>query len=589
MASRDWIRAAILRPEIRLLMKNSIPFWRSIGFAAWTALAPLSLSAREAPANDLGAQLSKIFASPDADKAIENEGVRYLPGAGQSVIQTPCYRFVDPEGRRLELTGAVHIADKAYYDGLNKHLEGFDAVLFELVADPAQVEKLRHLAPGEKVDGGKESTLGKLYRVMAHDLLGLSLQMESIDYRCPNFVHADLSDKDLEALLKERGLNLDDLISGKLKEAGINLEQATALLPLLKIFVPKDDPKALERMMAPMMARLESPDGDATSALFNEIIVLRRNAKALEVLDQQVAAGKRNLAIFYGSAHFHDLREKLVAKGWKQEGMEWRSAWVVPAKVAEAVAPSVEPALAAAKVGEVVPADPAATALIAEAFRPLATASACRFTATTAVKAEVLGQKQDQEASVSVQAMRPNLLVLHAKGSEGASGSLVSDGATVTIHVDGAKTYKQLPAPAKFADFAKLPDLASIGLDGLCDVFPFLTMDPSALTDSTGIKGTKVLDQADLDGKPHGRVEALLEGNRVVLWIDKQARFPLTKVEIDASKLLDEQLAQLGPQAAALKNMVKIEAAMKFSEGDTADGFATGTFQFVPPPDTKKE
>ncbi|MFD0892430.1 hypothetical protein KBB96_13455 [Luteolibacter ambystomatis] len=315
-------------------MNKKFVVWLAVPFVVCTALLVGPSIAREGAQAGMEELLSGISSAPDARVRIENEGVRYIPGPERSVVQIPCYHFIDGDGRRLELTGAVHIADKEYYEGLNRHFEGFDAVLFELVADPDKVAELRRMEPGRAGATLKESQMSKLYRVLAHDLLGLSLQIETIDYRRSNFVHADMGEKELEALLKARGRTLDDLLEGKLKGSGINLEQIVAMLPMLKTLIPKDDPKALQRMMAPMLAKLESPEGGSEDKLFNEIVVMARNTRAIEVLDQQLAAGKRNLALFYGSDHFSDLRKRLLAKGWKEEKpAEWRDAWVIPAKV----------------------------------------------------------------------------------------------------------------------------------------------------------------------------------------------------------------------------------------------------------------
>lgn len=295
------------------------------------ALALPLLQARETVLPQADQQLPQLFPKQNADKPLETEAVRYVPGELRSVLQTPCYRFTDAEGRKLELTGVVHVGEKDFYEGLNRHLEGFDAVLFEMVADPEAITQVRKTAPGPKEADkkAKEEPLGQLYRVLAHDLLQLSLQTETIDYRKPNFVHADLSDKELDALLADRGLTTDSLVAGPLAKMGLELEQLVPLLPMVKLLVPKDDPQALERMFAPMMVGLGSMGEDGKDPAFKEILIGKRNERAMKVLDEQLAAGKRNVSIFYGSGHFQDLRQRLKEKGWKETGVEWRDAWVI--------------------------------------------------------------------------------------------------------------------------------------------------------------------------------------------------------------------------------------------------------------------
>ena len=54
-----------------------------------------------------------------------------------------------------------------------------------------------------------------------------------------------------------------------------------------------------------------------------------RNGKAIEVLQQQLALGKKSLAIYYGAAHMPDLERRLLALGFKKEGERWLVAWDV--------------------------------------------------------------------------------------------------------------------------------------------------------------------------------------------------------------------------------------------------------------------
>ena len=45
------------------------------------------------------------------------------------------------------------------------------------------------------------------------------------------------------------------------------------------------------------------------------VIVGERNRVAFEVLDKQLAAGKKHLAIFYGAAHLTDMEQRLLKRG----------------------------------------------------------------------------------------------------------------------------------------------------------------------------------------------------------------------------------------------------------------------------------
>jgi hypothetical protein len=51
---------------------------------------------------------------------------------------------------------------------------------------------------------------------------------------------------------------------------------------------------------------------------------------ALEVMDKQIAAGKKRLAIFYVAAHLADMEARLLKKGFKRTQTEWLKAWNLP-------------------------------------------------------------------------------------------------------------------------------------------------------------------------------------------------------------------------------------------------------------------
>lgn len=581
-------REAIANPQRpRSDMKKKHITRLGISLTACAALTLPVLNAAEAAPPQADKAVSQIFGGKEVTKPLETGSARYIPGEERSVLQTPCYRFTDAQGRKIELTGVIHVGEKEFYEGLNRHLEGFDAVLFEMVADPESIAQLRTHPPGRRDgDKPKEEPLGKLYRILAHDLLNLSLQVEVIDYRRPNFVHADLGSKELQALLAERGLTEDTLLAGPLAAMGLKLEQIATLLPMMKLLVPKDDPQALERMFAPTMVNLESMGEGGKNPAFEEIVIGKRNERVMKVLDEQLAAGKRNLSIFYGSGHFEDLRQRLKAKGWTEAGVDWRDAWVISGKAPAAAADGAKEAKPQAAGAA---ADPAATEFLSTAFTPFAKAPALGFTAKTKVELDLMGQKETQGATTEVKAMRPNRLWVRNKNMEGIGGTLTCDGITVTLHADGAATYKQFPAPATFAGFAQIPGLSEIGLEDPSELIGFLSLDPAAFETSTGIHPTGLLEAADHEGKSHARVAALMTENPVTLWVDKERPFPLSKLEIDPSKLLDAQLAELGEQAAAIKSMVKIQANITFTDVSTGETLPEETFRFVPPADAQKE
>ncbi len=510
--------------------------------AAWQTLPPPAAAA-QAPASDVA---------------------RYVRLADKSVVQVPCYRLKDASGRHIELTGVVHVADRAYYEALDQHLKTFDAVLFELVGDEADVEAARKKQPSPR----GASPMAKIYNFMAHEVLGMVTQGEVIDYGNPNFIHADLSETEVNELLKPHNKTIDELLTGRMRGMEMGLDQMEATLPMMKAMLPKNDPHAVKRMIAPTMTQLEGGCGMdcGEGSLFHEIVLVKRNARALEVLERELAAGKKNISIFYGSAHMPDFKKSLLGKGWQEDGIEWRDAWTIPALATGSAAESAATP------------DPEAEKLLDSALGVFSKAKAYHFTATTVASISGLGNSQRMESTAEVKAMQPNFLFVRAKDAEGKSGVLYCDGTTVTLMRDGSGRYRQMPAPQTLSGFASLPGLAEVGLGPSNEVLRFLDMDASAGAGGVpGMAEASNAGAADLDGTRHERVKVNFLGAEATFWIKKDAAFPLARIDIDPGKAMAEGMPE--PMAA----MLKMEAYQSFSGTGVADSLPRETFRFVPP------
>src|SRR5579859_7553760 len=132
--------------------------------------------------------------------AMETSIVRFVPASGEGDLT-------------VDLIGAVHVGDATYYKQLNRQMEQYDVLLYELVAPPGT----RIPKGGRKND----SAFGMVHKVMKF-VLDLESQTEKIDYTKKNFVHADLSPKQMAEAIKERG---DDGITIALGVAADMLRQ----------------------------------------------------------------------------------------------------------------------------------------------------------------------------------------------------------------------------------------------------------------------------------------------------------------------------------------------------------------------------
>jgi hypothetical protein len=148
----------------------------------------------------LGDVLSPSAPEPKTEyiRVVENDDAARL----QTSIAT-----LEKDGIRVDLIGAIHIADAAYYKTLNETFPQYDSLLFEMVGGEklTAVEKPKETAPEE--EKSSLSGLRDVYAMVAK-FLGLSGQSEVIDYQAKNFVHADLSMAEFTEKQKQRNESL---------------------------------------------------------------------------------------------------------------------------------------------------------------------------------------------------------------------------------------------------------------------------------------------------------------------------------------------------------------------------------------------
>jgi hypothetical protein len=240
-------------------------------------------------------------------------------------METAVVHYSSPAraGVMVDLIGAVHVGDISYYDALNKLFETYDVVLYELVAPE-----------GTRIPKGGRKTpsthpIGVMQEGMS-TVLELSHQLNCVDYTKKNFVHADMSPEDFSKAMENRGESFFQLF---LRLMGTGIAQSAAGAggmndaALLMAMFSKDRATRLKTAMAEQfesldgqMAALDGPEGST--------IITERNKRCFEVLDKQLAAGKKRIAIFYGAGHLPDMERRLAADyEFKPSGESWLAAW----------------------------------------------------------------------------------------------------------------------------------------------------------------------------------------------------------------------------------------------------------------------
>jgi hypothetical protein len=239
-------------------------------------------------------------------------------GHGAGKLETAIATYKNARGVTVHLVGAIHIADKPYYEGLNKTFKSYDAVLYEMV-------KPRDSAPPQPGEERSNSMVSVIQRFMK-DTLDLKFQLDEIDYTRPNFVHADLDYETFEKMEADRGESIWSLMLQQMLKQMANPpenEPEIGVGDLLGALTSPDRARQLKLILARQFSNIE----DQMSGFGGTVLITERNKACFKVLDGEIAKGKTNLGIFYGAGHMSDMEKRLSDRGFHRTGVEWRVGW----------------------------------------------------------------------------------------------------------------------------------------------------------------------------------------------------------------------------------------------------------------------
>ena len=221
----------------------------------------------------------------------------------------------------VDLVAAIHIADAAYYQQLQRRLDKYPRLLFELVAADGQ----QFARTGVRSSSGLSGL-----QLWLRDKLQLTFQLEEVDYKRRNFVHADLEPDELMAHLKGHWTDtVAMLLRFMLTDAARSTNADGSIrfggLELFGALKPGADRNlALKAVLARELAEM----GDLTqSTTGTDALIARRNQAAIAVLQAEIQKGAKRLGIFYGGAHMPDMQRRLEALGFRHTGTQWLVAW----------------------------------------------------------------------------------------------------------------------------------------------------------------------------------------------------------------------------------------------------------------------
>lgn len=300
--------------------------WRQLAFAALLAIATLLAAPGSAQST-----LPPALHSAQPQKATQ-QFLRFvaLP-QGAERLDTAVVRY--QRGKQtVDLIAAVHVADRPYYAALQTLFARYDRLLFELVK-PVEMDareltgRARHPAAQVESDSG----LSSLQRLIK-EWLQLEFQLDDIDYRPRNFVHADLDSAAVgHALRAHAGDLLQSLLLYSITDAArLRYGDGTLRLGSMELalaMASADRPRALKRVLGRELAEVDFSSSEFGGLGFGSVLIGDRNAAAMAVLQRELAKKPKQVAIFYGAAHLPDMHKRLLAMGFVRQGEAWLTAW----------------------------------------------------------------------------------------------------------------------------------------------------------------------------------------------------------------------------------------------------------------------
>lgn len=291
---------------------------------------PLTAVVKQEPATRPTSEPTTRDTSQDTERF-----VRFVDeGDGEGRLETAIVTYRDPKGRQVDLVSAVHVADRVYYERLQKRFESYDAVLYEMVKP-----KDMRPTPQNTSGGGMLSFFQRKLKTV----LDLDFQLDAIRYTEPNFVHADLDVETFAKLTEDRGENIVALLLKSMaefqrkqrqqqKQTGKEPPPPLGFAHLFAAFMSEDSSRLLKHLLARQLHQVEQALAGLSEGK-GSVLLTERNKRCVTVLRERLETGDKQLGIFYGGAHMPDLEKRLVGElGFKKVGERWITAWDIKKK-----------------------------------------------------------------------------------------------------------------------------------------------------------------------------------------------------------------------------------------------------------------
>jgi len=267
---------------------QSLGRWRICALALLASLAAVSLaSAAAPPQKEQPTRFTRIKRDKDGKPlALQKAIVRYAPAKSSKAS----------EGLTVDLVSVVHVGDREFYQDLNKRFKDYDVVLYEGVKGQPKSKLLLVVA-------------GALSMVLDYDSVSKEMDLDAqhtyVDYDAKNFVHADVTWDEWGERVTKKGHTTTSVTLGVAADL-YKMVRKNKQSPM-----NAKDPLQRKISLAEQFDRTQH-DNDLGETIGMLILDVRNDA-CIDVLKKQIAAGKKKIAIFYGSAHNPDFERRLCA------------------------------------------------------------------------------------------------------------------------------------------------------------------------------------------------------------------------------------------------------------------------------------
>ncbi|KAF8400788.1 hypothetical protein HHK36_014090 [Tetracentron sinense] len=272
---------------------------------------------------------------------------------------------------QVDLVSTIHIGDREYFETLQKELEPYDCVLYEMVASRESLENRRSTAASKRLKVSRSrgfNILGCIQRQMARVLM-LDFQLDCLDYQGDSWYHADLDYETFKLLQLERGESFFTFARDMtLKSTKAMVQQASIPedlgpwrskllwasrvlpMPLVGLLIigsvcadmgneASDYPEleALSRLdfgaalKVFLAKRLTSEFTQVTTDVEERSVIIgERNRAAIEMLQRAIDEGHNRIAVLYGGGHMPDLGRRLREEfDLVPSQVQWVTAWSI--------------------------------------------------------------------------------------------------------------------------------------------------------------------------------------------------------------------------------------------------------------------